>query len=185
MTRPRRLSNQRFATVAASGTDTAPVAPPTTTPQSRSSCHGAVITVVSDAPVAIVTSAISITRRTPKRSISAAENGAVSPKSRRPSETASEIVAARPAELVLERHDQHARRRAEARRRDQRHERDEHDQPRVVAAAADSRSIRLALPRSTPIRTAAGYAASALAIAAMCSGVEPQQPPTMRAPLST
>ena len=34
-----------------------------------------------------------MTRRTPKRSMSAAENGAVSPKSRRPSEIATEIVA--------------------------------------------------------------------------------------------
>ncbi len=48
--------------------------------------------VVSDAPVAIVTSAISITRRTPKRSISAAEKGAISPNSKRPIEIASEIV---------------------------------------------------------------------------------------------
>jgi hypothetical protein len=78
--------------VAASGTDTAPVALPTTTPQSRSSCHGAVITVVSDAPLAIVASAISITRRTPKRSISAAENGAVKPKRTSPIEIATEIV---------------------------------------------------------------------------------------------
>jgi len=50
------------------------------------------MTVVRAAPLAIVTSAISITRRTPKRSMSAAENGAVKPKSRRPSEIASEIV---------------------------------------------------------------------------------------------
>jgi len=92
VTKPRRLSNQRFAIVAASGTDTAPVAPPTTTPHNRSSCHGAFITVVSDAPVAIVTSAISITRRTPKRSISAAENGAVRPNSTSPSDTAIEMV---------------------------------------------------------------------------------------------
>jgi hypothetical protein len=49
--------------------------------------------VVSEAPLAIVTRPISITRRTPKRSMSAAENGAVRPKSRRPIETATEIVA--------------------------------------------------------------------------------------------
>ena len=49
--------------------------------------------VVSDAPLAIVTSAMSITRRTPKRSMSAAENGAVRPKSRSPIETATEIDA--------------------------------------------------------------------------------------------
>src|SRR5438045_9344491 len=65
VTRPRRVENQRFATTAASGTPTAPVAPPTSTPQSRSSCQGAVMIVVRDAPVAIVVSAISITRRTP------------------------------------------------------------------------------------------------------------------------
>ena len=92
MTRPRRLENQRLATVAASGTPTAPVAPPTTIPQSRSSCQGAFITVVSEEPAAIVASAISITRRTPKRSISAAANGAVSPKKSRPSAIAIEIV---------------------------------------------------------------------------------------------
>ena len=63
-----------------------------TTPQSRSSCHGAFMTVVSDAPVAIVASATSITRRTPKRSMGAAEKGAARPKRRSPIETASEIV---------------------------------------------------------------------------------------------
>jgi hypothetical protein len=51
------------------------------------------ITVVSPAPVEIVTSAISITRRTPKRSIREAENGAVRPKSSSPIDTASETVA--------------------------------------------------------------------------------------------
>jgi hypothetical protein len=92
VTNPRLLANQRVATVAASGTDTAPVALPTTTPHRRSSCQGAFMTVVSEAPVAIVASATSITRRTPKRSMSAAENGAVRPNRRSPSETASEIV---------------------------------------------------------------------------------------------
>ena len=41
VTSPRRATNQRLATSAASGTAIAPVASPMTTPQSRSSCHGA------------------------------------------------------------------------------------------------------------------------------------------------
>ena len=137
MTRPRRCSNQRLATVAASGTETAPVALPTTTPQSRSSCQGAVITVVSEAPAAIVASATSITRRTPKRSISAAENGADSPYSRRPIEIASEIVPRDQPYSCCSGHDQHARGGPEARGRDQRHEGDDHDQPGVVERPAD------------------------------------------------
>ena len=35
LTRPRRVANQVFAMIAASGTASAPVAEPTTTPQSR------------------------------------------------------------------------------------------------------------------------------------------------------
>ncbi len=56
-------------------------------------CQDSVIQVVAVVPAAIVASAMSITRRTPKRSISAAENGAVSPYISRPSEIPSEIVA--------------------------------------------------------------------------------------------
>ncbi len=35
LTKPRRVANQRFAMIAASGTASAPVAEPTTTPHSR------------------------------------------------------------------------------------------------------------------------------------------------------
>ncbi len=92
MTRPRFSSNQRVATVAASGTATAPVAPPTTKPQSTKSSQDEVMKTVSEAPVAIVATATSITLRTPNRSISAAENGEASPNITSPSAIASEIV---------------------------------------------------------------------------------------------
>jgi hypothetical protein len=79
--------------IAASGTETAPVAEPLTKPQSRKSCHSSVIPTVSSAETAIVASAIPTTRLTPKRSISAAANGAPRPKQSRFSETASPIVS--------------------------------------------------------------------------------------------
>ena len=74
---------------------------------------------VSPLPAATSNSAQATTRRMPNRSISAAANGAVRPKSSRLTETAAEIVAQRPAELGVQRVDQHARGRAEAGRADQ------------------------------------------------------------------
>ena len=68
VTTPRRSTNQRFAMTAASVTPIAPVASPLATPQSRSSCHGLLICVVSVELIAIVPSAITITRRMPNRS---------------------------------------------------------------------------------------------------------------------
>ena len=68
VTIPRRSTNQRLAITAASVTPIAPVARPFATPQSRSSCHGASICVVSVELIAIVARAITITRRIPKRS---------------------------------------------------------------------------------------------------------------------
>ena len=68
VTSPRRLTNQRFAITAASVTPIAPVASPFATPQRRSSCQGAAICVVRVELTAIVASAITITRRIPKRS---------------------------------------------------------------------------------------------------------------------
>src|SRR5207253_1279425 len=47
VTSPRRRTNQRVPTIAASGTDTAPVALPITSPHSTSSCHGAVTWVLA------------------------------------------------------------------------------------------------------------------------------------------
>jgi len=93
VTRPRRSTNQRFAMIAASGTDTAPVASPLTTPQSRKSCHGSVIPIVRSDEAAMTASAPPTTRRIPSRSTSAAAKGAPSPKHRRLSETASPIVS--------------------------------------------------------------------------------------------
>lgn len=51
------------------------------------------MSVFSPAPVEMVASAMSITRRTPNVSMSAAENGAVKPKNSSPIDTASETVA--------------------------------------------------------------------------------------------
>ena len=79
--------------IAASGTETAPVASPLTRPQSRNSCHVSVIRVVSSADTAIVASDALITRRTPARSTRAAANGAPRPKQSRFSETARPIVS--------------------------------------------------------------------------------------------
>ncbi len=93
VTRPRLSTNQRLAMIAASGTDTAPVARPLTTPQSRKSCHGSVIPVVRSDETAMTASAAPTTRRIPRRSTSAAAKGAPSPKQRRFSETASPIVS--------------------------------------------------------------------------------------------
>ncbi len=84
--------NQRLAMIAASGTETAPVARPLTSPQSKKSCHVSVMRVVSSAETAITASAAPTTRRTPARSTSAAAKGAPSPKQSRFSETARPIV---------------------------------------------------------------------------------------------
>ena len=79
--------------IAASGTETAPVAVPLTTPQRRKSCHGSVIPSVRSDETAMTASAAETTRRMPKRSTSAAAKGAPRPKQRRLSETASPIVS--------------------------------------------------------------------------------------------
>ena len=91
MTSPRRRSNQRLAVIAASGTATAPVLEPITRPHSTYSCQGCVITVVSSDPTATITSAVAHTRRTPKRSITAAANGAPRPYTKRFRATAPPI----------------------------------------------------------------------------------------------
>jgi uncharacterized protein involved in high-affinity Fe2+ transport len=79
VTRPRRASNQRVATVATNPIEMAPVPMPTSTPHSSTSCQLAVMTTLNAEPDAIRTSAPDSTGRTPKRSISAAANGAVTP----------------------------------------------------------------------------------------------------------
>ena len=78
-TRPRRATNQRPVTVATSDSAIEPVPSPTSTPHSRISCQLVVMKTVSPLPSATTSSAHMTTRRMPKRSISAAANGAVSP----------------------------------------------------------------------------------------------------------
>ena len=91
-TSPRRATNQRPTTVATSAIAIDPVPSPTMTPHSRTSCHDAVMNTVSPLPAATMSSAIDTTRRTPKRSISAAANGAVIPNRARLTDSAAEIV---------------------------------------------------------------------------------------------
>lgn len=79
ITRPRRWTNQRVAMVAASTRAIEPVPAPMRTPQKTMSCQEAVISTLPAAPRATSSSAVVMTRRRPKRSISAAANGATSP----------------------------------------------------------------------------------------------------------
>ena len=65
VTRPRRATNQRLATVEANTVAMQPDPRPTTTPHSRNSCHGSVIRVVPRAPSEMATSATTVTRRRP------------------------------------------------------------------------------------------------------------------------
>lgn len=81
VTRPRRSSNQRVAIVATKAIEMDPVPTPTSTPHSRTSCQLVVIVTDSADPAEIRSSAAVSTGRTPKRSISAAAKGAVSPNS--------------------------------------------------------------------------------------------------------
>ncbi len=92
VTRPFRAVNQRLVTVAAKARAIEPLPRPTNRPQHSSSCHGAVIHTVRPDPSAITVSATATTRRMPKRSISAAAKGAVSPYSARLMEAAAPIV---------------------------------------------------------------------------------------------
>ncbi len=91
-TSPRRATNQRPTTVATSAIAIDPVPSPTMTPHSMTSCHDAVMNTVSPLPAATMSSAIVTTRRTPKRSINAAANGAVIPNRARLTDSAAEIV---------------------------------------------------------------------------------------------
>jgi hypothetical protein len=90
MTRPRRLTNQRLATVAANTSAIDPVPRPMSTPQSRTSCQLLVTPTLRPLPAAISSRATLTTARTPNRSIRAAANGAVSPNSTRLTPTASD-----------------------------------------------------------------------------------------------
>lgn len=92
VTRPLRAVNQRLVTVAANASAIEPLPRPTNRPQHSSSCHGAVIHTVRPDPSAITVSATATTRRIPKRSISAAAKGAVSPYNARLIDAAAPIV---------------------------------------------------------------------------------------------
>jgi hypothetical protein len=70
----------------------APVPSPTNAPQRTHSCQGEVITVVSPLPIPTSSSAATMTRRRPNRSMSAAANGAVNPKMTRLAVTAPEVM---------------------------------------------------------------------------------------------
>ena len=91
--RPRRATNQRVATIAASTLATKPMPEPTNTPHSTMSCQDCVISGSSATPVPMMHSAPTMVPRTPKRSIVAAENGAISPYRPMQTPTASEMVA--------------------------------------------------------------------------------------------
>ena len=65
VTRPRRATNHRLATVEANTVAMQPDPTPTTTPHRRKSCHGSVIRVVPRAPSEIRTRAMTVTRRSP------------------------------------------------------------------------------------------------------------------------
>ena len=65
VTRPRRATNHRLATVDAKTVAMQPDPTPTTTPQSRNSCHGSVIRVVPSAPSAMTIRAMTVTLRRP------------------------------------------------------------------------------------------------------------------------
>ena len=81
MTSPRRASNQRVATTAASTIAVTPVPAPTTTPHNRKNCHSADICDDNATAPAISASAPSTTRRRPHRSITDAANGPIKPNS--------------------------------------------------------------------------------------------------------
>ena len=78
-TTPRCRTNHRLAMIAPKTRAREPVPTPTANPHSSQSCQGLVITRVRPEPSATRSSAAATTRRTPKRSIRAAANGAVSP----------------------------------------------------------------------------------------------------------
>ena len=79
VTRPRRRTNHRVATIADSGIEIAPVAVPITMPHRMSSCHNEVIAIVNAASPATAMSPATMTRRAPMRSTNAAANGAARP----------------------------------------------------------------------------------------------------------
>ena len=128
---PRRATNQRFATTAASVTDTAPVATPITTPHRSVNCQVSLIRSVASAPAATAATATITHRLRP--------NGRTWPP-RRPAEPVEHQVepgreadrGCCPAEVVVQRDDEHPDHRPEPGHGRERHERDGEDDPAVV-----------------------------------------------------
>ena len=81
ITNPRCLTNQRLATVPPNTSAIEPVPIPTTIPQDANNCHGELINIVLNEPTVTKVSAVRTTLRIPKRSMKAAANGAIKPKS--------------------------------------------------------------------------------------------------------
>ena len=90
ITRPRLLTNQVLAMVAAKTSAMDPVPSPISSPQVSRICQDSLTSTVRALPAPISTSATDVTMRTPKRSIRAAAKGAVRPKSTRLMLTAAE-----------------------------------------------------------------------------------------------
>ena len=80
ITSPRFLTNQVLAMVAANTRAMEPVPSPISRPQVSRICHDWFTSTVRALPAPISTRAVAVTARMPNRSISAAANGAVSPK---------------------------------------------------------------------------------------------------------
>lgn len=89
-TSPRLRTNHWSATVAAKTSAIDPVPRPIMTPHVARSIHGSMASTDSAAPPATSSSATVVTRRMPKRAMSAAANGAVRPNSTRFTVTASD-----------------------------------------------------------------------------------------------
>ena len=93
ITRPRRSSNQRVATTAASTIAVTPVPAPTTTPHNRKNCHSADMRVDNATADVISARAPRTTRRRPQRSITEAAKGPISPNSAMLTAIDAEITA--------------------------------------------------------------------------------------------
>ena len=90
----------------------------------------------------------SMTRRGPNRSIRPPDSGAPRPKARMLTRDGQRDAGAIPAELGLERFDEHARRRAHAGRGEQDEERDDHDEPGVGQPTKHACDCSVTRPRS-------------------------------------
>jgi hypothetical protein len=117
--------------MAASGTETAPVAVPLTTPQRRKSCHGS-----DDDPERHRDHAAH-----PEALHQAGREGRTEPEAEQVQRDGEPDRPVAPAELLVERHEQDAGRRAKARGHDERDEADADHDPRVVQTPEHARSL--------------------------------------------